>query len=171
MLARGKGDDKLFDKRGHIAVRYYLALPFLDAEGRCRHGDVHVGLDLALAGQAPVLFHFLTCEVHGLGGQRVAASAGYLQAALAATALAATCRWQEDVVVGHCRQQWLAGGGGDFFIVVYGDFDWSRLHQVALGDKQYYHQEQSDAEEEADTGLDGEPRRVVELADDITECH
>ena len=52
-------DDKLLNEGRYVTVRYDLAFPFLHTEDRLWYNDLHVFLDLGLAGETPVLLLLL----------------------------------------------------------------------------------------------------------------
>ena len=104
MLSLGEGNDKLLDEGSHIPVGNNLAFPFLHGKSRCRDFDRHVVLDLHLTSEAPVVLHFLACEMHAFGRQRLSAAFNYTNTALSAAAFAAARRRKEYIVVCHSRQ-------------------------------------------------------------------
>ena len=129
LLAFGQLNLELFDERGHIAVGDDGAFVFLDAQYVGRDGNAHIFLDLDLAAQAPALLYLFAGEEACLGGQYASAAFQHLAAALAAAAFATAGRRQVDMLFGKGGYEAVAGGNGEFLVVVDGDGYVALRHQ------------------------------------------
>ena len=85
------------------------AFELLDLQDLVGDLDLHVLLDLDLAGEAVAFLGLLLGDVAGLGGQDVAAALEHLALAHGAGAAAAAGGGQEDVLLGQGGEQGRAG--------------------------------------------------------------
>ena len=156
LLALGECQLQLLDERGDVAVGDDLALPLADVEDLGRDLDLHVALDLDLAGEPAAAPGLAAADEARLGRQQVAAAFLDDHLADAAGALAAAGRGDEDLVVGQRLEQRAAGGRLQRLarVVVDQDRDVAVRDQLALGREQDRHQQQDHCGEHRDAGED-----------------
>jgi hypothetical protein len=143
-LALGELEDELLDEGGDAVVGLDVALPLAHAEDLGVDLDLHVLLDLDLAGQAAALAGLALGDVAELGGVDAAAAALDDDLADAAGALAAAGGGDEDLVAGQGVEQGVAGGhaqrvGG---VVVDADRDGLAVDQLGLRGQEDEHEGQ-----------------------------
>ncbi len=149
MLAFRQSNDKFLDKCSHVAVGYHLAFPLLHRKHRCRNDDIHIILHLYLTGKTPVILQLTTRKMHCLGRESLSPALFDLKSALPATTFAATGGRKEDIVVGHCRQQRLAGRRRKLLLAIHRYCHIAALHKLFLCEKQHQNQQQCHTKKEA----------------------
>ena len=119
----GELHDELLDEGRYVAVREDFALPFLDAEDRLRHDDLHIFLDLRLTSQAPVFLLLLTGEEARLSREDFPTTFDDTAAALTARPTTTASGGEVDILTLQRAQQRTADGHCCFLLAIDGELD------------------------------------------------
>ena len=119
----GELHDELLDEGRYVAVREDFALPFLDAEDRFRHDDLHIFLDLRLTSQAPVFLLLLTGEEARLSREDFPTTFDDTAAALTARPTTTASGGEVDILTLQRAQQRTPDGDCSFLLAIDGELD------------------------------------------------
>ncbi len=152
----GKLQHQFLDEGRDTAIGAYPAFPLADREDLRIQFELHVLLDVDLAGEAVAFFRLPLGDVRGFGRQDVAAAGLDLDLALGAGPAATTGRRDEDEVVAEHTEQFVARVDGEALLLVSVDAesDLPGRDQPRPGDQDKYHQQHDDHGEDQEPKAD-----------------